>query len=51
VPTCHIEGNGTAWFDDLEVLAYDREELPDDFDAKHGRNNRMRRRRVFAQRR
>jgi len=41
VPTCHIEGNGTAWFDDLEVIAYDREMLPDDFDAKHGRNNRM----------
>ena len=41
VPTCHIEGNGTAWFDDLEVIAYDVETLPADFDAKHGRNNRM----------
>lgn len=41
VPTCHIEGNGTAWFDDLEVIAYDRESLPENFDAKHGRNNRM----------
>ena len=41
VPTCHIEGNGTAWFDDLEVIAYDRDKLPDDFDARHGRNNRM----------
>ena len=28
VPTCHIEGNGTAWFDDLEVIAYDRDKLP-----------------------
>ncbi len=41
VPTCHIEGNGTAWFDDLEVIAYDREKLPDDFDTTHGKNNRM----------
>lgn len=41
VPTCHIEGNGTAWFDDLEVIAYDREKLPPNFDATHGRNNRM----------
>lgn len=41
VPTCHIEGNGTAWFDDLEVIAYDRDKLPEDFDKKHGRNNRM----------
>ena len=41
VPTCHIEGNGTAWFDDLEVIAYDRDKLPEDFDKKHGKNNRM----------
>lgn len=41
VPTCHIEGSGTAWFDDLEVVAYDREYLPEDFDKKHGKNNRM----------
>ena len=42
VPTCHIEGNGTAWFDDLEIIAYDREKLPDNFDATHGKNDRMR---------
>jgi hypothetical protein len=41
VPTCHIEGNGTAWFDDLEVVAYDRDKLPADFDAKHGKSNSM----------
>ena len=41
VPTCHIEGNGTAWFDDLEVIAFDRNNLPEDFDKKHGKNNRM----------
>ena len=41
VPTCHIEGSGTAWFDDLEVVAYDHEHLPEDFDKKHGKNNRM----------
>lgn len=40
VPTCHIEGNGTAWFDDIEVTAYDRDKLPEDFDRKHGKNNR-----------
>jgi hypothetical protein len=42
VPTCHIEGNGTAWFDDLEVIAWDRDLLPDGFEAAHGKNNRMR---------
>jgi uncharacterized protein (TIGR03067 family) len=41
VPTCHIEGNGTAWFDELEVIAYERDKLPENFDATHGRNNRM----------
>ena len=41
VPTCHIEGNGTAWFDDLEMIAYDREKLPENFDATYGKNNRM----------
>lgn len=41
VPTCHIEGNGTAWFDDLEVIAFDRNNLPEDFDKKQGKNNRM----------
>jgi uncharacterized protein (TIGR03067 family) len=41
VPTCHIEGDGTAWFDDLEVIAYDREKLPENFDTTHGKNNRM----------
>lgn len=41
VPTCHIEGSGTAWFDDLELVAYDRDELPADFDEKHGKNNRI----------
>jgi uncharacterized protein (TIGR03067 family) len=41
VPTCHIEGYGTAWFDDLEVIAYDHEKLPENFDATHGKNNRM----------
>ena len=40
VPTCHIEGSGTAWFDDLEVVAFDRDKLPDNFNAKHGKNNR-----------
>ncbi len=40
VPTCHVEGNGTAWFDDLEFIAYDRDKVPTDFEAQHGKNNR-----------
>jgi uncharacterized protein (TIGR03067 family) len=38
---CHVEGSGTGWFDDLELVAYDRDKLPDDFDVRHGRNNRL----------
>ena len=33
---CHVEGRGSGWFDDLELVAYDR-----DFDARYGRNNRL----------
>lgn len=38
---CHVEGSGTGWFDDLELVAYDRDKLPVDFDLKHGRHNRL----------
>lgn len=38
---CHVEGSGTGWFDDLELVAYDRDTLPKDFDARHGRHNRQ----------
>ena len=38
---CHVEGSGTGWFDDLEVIAYDRDKLPADFDSRHGRHNRL----------
>lgn len=38
---CHIEGSGTGWFDDLELIAYDRDKLPHDFEARHGRHNRL----------
>lgn len=41
VATCHVEGNGSGWFDDLELIAYDRDELPDDFESLHGRHNRL----------
>ena len=41
VPTCHVEGSGTAWFDDLELIAYDRDKLPANFEAMHGKNNRL----------
>jgi hypothetical protein len=38
--SCKLEGKGKAWFDDLELIAYDRKALPRDFDAKHGTSNR-----------
>jgi hypothetical protein len=38
---CHVEGSGTGWFDDLELIAYDRDKLPKDFDARHGRHNQL----------
>lgn len=38
---CHVEGSGSGWFDDLELLAYDRDKLPADFDSRHGRHNRL----------
>ncbi len=37
--SCVLWGKGTAWFDDLELVAYDRSEVPGDFDIKHGRSN------------
>ena len=36
--TCSV-GGGTAWFDDLELVAYDREGLAKDFDSRHGKDN------------
>lgn len=41
VPTCHVEGEGVGWFDDLELVAFDRDKLPVDFDLKHGKNNKQ----------
>ncbi|MDZ4686377.1 MAG: serine/threonine-protein kinase [Planctomycetaceae bacterium] len=41
VATCHVEGNGSAWFDDLELIAYDRDMLANNFEARHGRHNRL----------
>ena len=38
---CHVEGSGSGWFDDLELVAYDRDKLPTDFDSRHGRHNRL----------
>ncbi len=34
-----LGGKGVAWFDDLELVAYDRDAVDADFDAKHGRSN------------
>jgi formylglycine-generating enzyme required for sulfatase activity len=41
VPTCHVEGSGTAWFDDLELIAFERDKLPANFEVTHGKNNRL----------
>ena len=37
--SCTLSGEGTAWFDDLELVAYDRDEVQADFDSIHGRSN------------
>jgi hypothetical protein len=37
--SCTLEGKGTAWFDDLELVAYDRKGLPEDFEARLGPSN------------
>jgi hypothetical protein len=37
--SCCLEGKGTAWFDDLELVAYDRKNLPEDFEARFGPSN------------
>jgi hypothetical protein len=37
--SCTLEGQGRAWFDDVELVAYDRDNLPADFDAKFGAFN------------
>jgi hypothetical protein len=39
--SCKLEGNGKAWFDDLELIAYDKAELAKDFDQQHGKHNQM----------
>jgi len=37
--SCTLEGKGTAWFDDVEFVAYDRDKLPADFESRLGANN------------
>jgi hypothetical protein len=37
--SCTLEGKGTAWFDDLELVAYDRKDLPKDFETRFGPSN------------
>lgn len=41
LPAFNHSGQNGTWFDDLELIAYNRDKLPTDFDARHGRNNRM----------
>jgi hypothetical protein len=38
--SCTLEGKETAWFDDVELVAYDRDKLPSDFDVRFGASNR-----------
>jgi hypothetical protein len=38
--SCVLEGTGTAWFDDLELVAYDNANLPEDFEKQFGPSNR-----------
>jgi len=37
--SCTLEGKGTAWFDDVELVAYDRKGLPEDFETRFGSSN------------
>lgn len=38
--SCVLEGTGTAWFDDLELVSYDNADLPKDFEKEFGASNR-----------
>jgi hypothetical protein len=38
--SCTLEGKGTAWFDDIELKAYDRDKLPSDFNSRFGASNK-----------
>ncbi|MFM7564509.1 MAG: carbohydrate binding domain-containing protein, partial [Planctomycetota bacterium] len=38
--SCVLEGTGTAWFDDLELVSYDIADLPENFETELGRSNR-----------
>lgn len=38
--SCVLEGTGTAWFDDLELVSYDIANLPKDFEQRFGSSNR-----------
>ena len=37
--SCNLEGKGRASFDDLELIAFDRQQLPADFEARYGMSN------------
>lgn len=48
--SCTLEGKGAAWFDDVELVAYDREGLPADFDKRFGESNQPAEFNVLARR-
>lgn len=48
--SCTLEGKGTAWFDDLELVAYDRKNVPEDFETRFGPSNQPAEFSVLAQR-
>jgi hypothetical protein len=33
--SCNIEGKGTAWFSELELIAFDKDNLPADFETRY----------------
>lgn len=39
--SCTLEGKGVAWFDDVELVAYDRDDLPADFETRFGASNQL----------
>lgn len=34
--SCNLDGKGTAWFEGLELIAFDHETLPADFEVRYG---------------
>ena len=48
--SCTLEGKGAAWFDDVELVAYDGDNLPADFESRLGASNQPAELNVLARR-